>query len=57
MNWIQLIDTASTILTVTGGASVLAAWLPRPPAGTSGAAVFRALDLVAQNYLNARNKA
>lgn len=57
MNWIQIIDTVSTILTVTGGASVLAAWLPRPPAGSSGAAVFRALDLVAQNYLNARNKA
>ena len=52
MDIIGWIDTG---LTAIGGASLLAAILPRPAAESRWAIIFRALDLVAANWLNARN--
>lgn len=43
-------------LTAMGGASLLAAILPRPAEGSRWAFAFRALDMVAANWLNARNR-
>jgi hypothetical protein len=52
MDVLGWIDTG---LTAVGGASLLAAILPRPSADSRLAIFFRALDLVAANWLNARN--
>lgn len=52
MDVLSWIDTG---LTTIGGASLLAAILPRPAEGSRWALIFKALDLVAANWLNARN--
>jgi hypothetical protein len=52
MDIIGWIDTG---LTAVGGAALLAAVLPRPAETSRLAIVFRVLDLVAANWLNARN--
>jgi hypothetical protein len=46
------IDVASYALTAVGASSILAAVLPRDP---RVAWVFRVLDLLAANWMNARN--
>lgn len=48
---------ASNVLTAVGGAAVLAALLPRPAAGSKLETGFKVLDLLAANWLNARNQA
>lgn len=47
-------DVVVPILSVMGGAGVLAAFLPRPT-GPKGRAIFAVLDVLASNYANARN--
>lgn len=42
-------------LTVVGGASILAALLPRPANGSRLSGIFKVLDFLAANWLNARN--
>lgn len=55
MDLSTLVDVGGTVLSAVGGASLLAAILPRPSSGSALAAAFRLLDLLAANWLNARN--
>ncbi len=48
----DLLDAISAGLTAVGGASILAAILPRSP---RFAMLFRVIDLVAANWMQARN--
>jgi hypothetical protein len=50
-----LTDYLAPALAVPGAAAILAALLPRPAEGSRFAPVFRLLDLLAANWINARN--
>lgn len=52
MDLSTIVDGAGAALTAVGGASILAAILPRSP---RLAALYKLLDLLAANWLHARN--
>lgn len=52
----QMLDWINAGLTTMGGASLLAAILPRPAEGSRLTIIFRVLDIIAANWLNARNR-
>ncbi|CAB4128297.1 hypothetical protein UFOVP99_24 [uncultured Caudovirales phage] len=55
MDLAAILGWLTSLLTAVGGASLLAAILPRPAAGTALANGFQLLDLLAANWMNARN--
>jgi hypothetical protein len=55
MDLSTIVDAGGAVLSAVGGASLLAAVLPRPEPTSKWAALFRLLDLIAANWLNARN--
>lgn len=55
MDLTTILNVGGQVLTAIGGASVLAALLPRPAQGSKLGALFGLLDLLAANWLNARN--
>ena len=50
-----VMDWVVPALAVPGAASIAAALLPRPPEGSRLSVVFRVLDVLAANWLHARN--
>lgn len=56
MDLSTIVDVGGNVLTAVGGASLLAAMLPRPEKGSRLDGVFKLLDLLAANWANARNK-
>lgn len=55
MDLSTILGAGSAVLSVVGGASVLAAMLPRPAEGTALALAFKLLDILAANWMQARN--
>lgn len=49
-----LVDALAGVLSVMGASGVLAAILPRPQSGV-GAVAMKAVDVLAANWMNARN--
>lgn len=51
----DIVEYTIAALAVPGAAAMAAALLPRPAAGSRLAPLFRLLDVLAANWLNARN--
>ena len=48
-------DVSVTILAVMGAAAAIAAWTPTPKDDSVVAFLRKIIDLIGQNYLNAKN--